>query len=155
MQREELTTVASPETTGAFFILTTGFDTALARVRQAIRAAGLSVVAEIDTARRVNRALQLQVPPCRVLLVDNPLFMLQTATISRGAGVLLPLHVVVSGAGSRTMVHLLNLAYIQQPEMPIGIRAPVVKLRGEVFRALSGIADAALQAGDGSSGHLR
>lgn len=155
MQREELTTIASPETTGAFFVLNTGFDAALARVRQAIQGAGLTIVAEIDSARRAKRALQLQVPPCRLLLVDNPLFMLQTATINRAAGVFLPLHVVISGAGSRTMVYLLSLAYIQQPEMPIGVRAPLVELRGELFRALSGIADAAYQPGDGSGGHLR
>lgn len=147
---KELTTIA--EAKAAAFVLNCRFDTALARVRQAIRGAGLSIAAEIDSAQRVKRALHVRVSPCRVLLVDNPFFMLQAASIDRASGVLIPLHVVVSAAGSRTIVHLLNLASIQQNELPIGVRAPLIDLRNELFRVLSGLADTVHLGRDASEG---
>lgn len=136
---DELTTIADARS--AAFVLNYRFDTALERVRRAISAGGLSIAAEIDAARRVKRALRIRVSPCRVLLVDNPFLMLQAASIDRASGVLIPLHVVVSSAGSRTIVHLLNPASIQLNELPIGLRAPLVDLRSELFRVLSGVAD--------------
>lgn len=141
MQSDELTTIATPDATVAF-VMNTGFDAALARIRRALQGVGLSIAAEIDSARRVKRALQVRIAPCRVLLVDNPLFMLQAATIHRASAVLIPLHVVVSAAGGSTVVHLLNLAYIQSNELPVGLRSPLVELRRELFRVLSGVADA-------------
>lgn len=140
MQPDEPTSIPNPDATVAF-LFNAGFEPAFARVRQAIQAAGLSIAAEIDSARRVRRTLQVRIPPCRVLLVDNPFFMLQAATISRASGVLIPLHVVVSGTRSGTVVHLLNLAYIQANELPIGVRSPLVEIRRGLFRVLSGIAD--------------
>jgi uncharacterized protein (DUF302 family) len=136
---KELTTIADAK--AAAFVLNCRFDAALARVRQAIRGGGLSIAAEIDAARRVKRALHIRVSPCRILLVDNPFFMLQATSIDRASGVLIPLHVVVSAAGSRTIVHLLNLASVQTNELSIGVRAPLVDLRNELFRVLAGVAD--------------
>lgn len=141
MQSEETNIIGTPDATVAF-VMNSGFDAALARIRRALQSAGLSIAAEIDSARRVKRTLQVRIAPCRVLLVDNPLFMLQAATIHRASAVLIPLHVVVSGMGDSTVVHLLNLAYIQSNELPIGLRSPLVELRRELFRVLSGIANA-------------
>lgn len=135
----ELTSITDAK--AAAFVLNCRFGNALARICGAIRAGGLTIAAEIDTARRVKNALQIQVSPCRVLLVDNPFIMLQSASIERASGVLIPLHVVISSAGDRTIVHLLNLACIELNELPVGIRSPLVELRRELFRVLSGIAD--------------
>ena len=122
------------------FIIDSSFDSALLRIRQAIRADQLSIAAEIDAAQRVKRALKIYVPPCRVLLVDNPAFMLETTAIDRASGIFIPLHVVVSGAGNRTLVHMLGLEHIRHSDLPIGIRAPVLDLQRQILRSLARIA---------------
>ncbi|MGH9584983.1 MAG: DUF302 domain-containing protein [Bryobacteraceae bacterium] len=140
MQRNKLTAITDTAATAAF-VLNSGFEPALTRVRRAIRAGGLCIAAEIDVAKRLKRALRIGTSPCRVLLVDTPLFMLQAAAVNRASGVLIPLHVVVSGAENRTTVHLLNLACIRPNELSIGVRSPLLELRQELFGILSNVAD--------------
>ena len=138
MQQVDLTPV---DNYAPAFVLDTPFDSALARIRRAIRDDQLCIAAEIDTAKRVKRALQIQVSPCRLLLVDNPRFMLEATAIDRASGIFLPLHLVVSGAGSRTLVHMLSPDFVQYGDLPIGIRAPVAGLQQQLLRMLRRIAD--------------
>lgn len=126
--------------TATAFVVDSPFDSALPRIRRAIRADQLSIAAEIDAAQRVKRALEIFVPPCRVLLIDNPAFMLETTAIDRASGIFIPLHLVVSGAGNRTLVHMLNLEHIRHSDLPIGIRAPVLDLQRQILRSLARIA---------------
>lgn len=119
------------------------FDSALPRIREAIRTGHLSIAAEIDAARRVKRELEIYVPPCRVLFIDSPTFMLETTAIDRASAIFIPLHLVVSGAGNRTLVHMLNLDHIRNSDLPIGIRAPVLDLQRQIFRSLAKIAERA------------
>jgi uncharacterized protein (DUF302 family) len=125
------------------FVINSPFDSALAQIRRALRNDQLSIAAEIDVAQRVKRALEIYVPPCRVLLIDNPTFMLETTAIDRASGIFIPLHLVVSGAGNRTLVHMLNLEHIRHSDLPIGIRAPVLDLQRQVLRSLGRIAERA------------
>ncbi len=138
MQQRNLTTT---ENCAPAFVLDRPFDSALARIRRAIRDEQLCIAAEIDTAKRVKRALQIQVSPCRVLLVDNPRFMLEATAIDRASGIFLPLHLVVSGAGNRTLVHMLNPDLLHYADLPIGIRAPVTALQHQLLRMLRTISD--------------
>ena len=123
------------------FVVDSPFDSALPRIRKALRADRLSIAAEIDAAKRVKRALEIYVPPCRVLLIDNPAFMLETTAIDRASGIFIPLHLVVSGAGNRTLVHMLSLEHIRDSDLPIGIRAPVLDLQRQIVRSLARIAE--------------
>lgn len=123
------------------FIVDAPFDAALAKIRLAIREDGLCIAAEIDTARRLKRAMQIQVSPCKVLLIDNPSLMLETTAVDRASGIFIPLHLVVSAAGDRTLVHMLGPEFIQNSDLPIGIRAPVTALQYKLLRVLRGIAD--------------
>ncbi len=125
------------------FVVDSPFDSALVQIRRAMRADQLSIAAEIDTAQRVKRTLEIYVPPCRVLLIDNPAFMLESTAIDRASGIFIPLHLVVSGAGNRTLVHLLNLEHIRHSDLPIGIRAPVLDLQRQIVRSLGRIAERA------------
>jgi uncharacterized protein (DUF302 family) len=123
------------------FIVDAPFDSALAKIRRAIREDRLCIAAEIDTARRLKRAMQIQVSPCKLLLIDNPSLMLETTAVDRASGIFIPLHLVVSAAGDRTLVHMLGPEFIQNSDLPIGIRAPVTALQYKVLRVLRGIAD--------------
>ena len=131
----------SRATSTAAFIIPSPFDSALARIRRAIRDDQLYIAAKIDTAQRVKRALEIYAPPCRILLIDNPAFTLETTAIDRTSGTFIPLHLVVSGAGNRTLVHMLNVEHIRQSDLPIGIRAPVLELQRQVLRTLGRIAE--------------
>ncbi len=125
------------------FVFHSPFDSALPQIRRAIRNDQLSIAAEIDAAQRVKRALQIYVPPCRVLLIDNPAIMLETTAIDRASGIFIPLHLVVSGAGDRTLVNMLNLEHIRHSDLPIGVRAPVLDLQRQILRSLGRIAERA------------
>lgn len=140
MQQESLITIESRAACTVAFVIHSPFDSALPRIRRAIRDDQLSIAAEIDAARRVKRALDIYVPPCRVLLVDNPGFMLEATAIDRASGIFIPLHVIVSGAGNSTLVHMLNTEHILRSDLPIGIRAPVLDLQRQILRSLGRIA---------------
>lgn len=127
----------------ATFVIHRPFDSALPRIRRAIREDQLSIAGEIDAAQRVKRALDIYVPPCRILLVDNPGFMLEATAIDRGSAIFIPLHLIVSGAGNRTLLHILNTEHIRQSNLPIGIRAPVLDLQRQILRSLGRIAERA------------
>src|SRR5581483_8204988 len=51
------------------FVVDSPFNSALPRIRGAIRSEQLSIAAEMDAAQRVKRALDIYVPPCRVLFI--------------------------------------------------------------------------------------
>jgi uncharacterized protein (DUF302 family) len=125
------------------FVVDSPFNSALPRIRGAIRSEQLSIAAEMDAAQRVKRALDIYVPPCRVLFIDSPAFMLETTAIDRASGIFIPLHLVVSGAGNRTLVHMLNLEHIRHSDLPIGIRAPVLDLQRQILRSLARIGERA------------
>ncbi len=122
------------------FVIDQPFDIALPQIRHAISASRLLIAVEIDAARRVKRTLDIHVPPCRVLLLDNPTVALESTFIDRACGVFIPLHLVVSGAGDRTLLHLLNPEHIRKSQLPIGIRAPVQDLHREITQSLAAIA---------------
>jgi uncharacterized protein (DUF302 family) len=113
---------------------------ALPRLRTTLRREQLSIAAEITIAHRVKLTLGIDVPACRILLIDNPAFLLETTAIDRTCGIFIPMHLVVSAAGNRTLVHMLNLEHIRRSDLPIGIRAPVMDLQRQILRALARIA---------------
>jgi hypothetical protein len=74
-------------------------------------------------------------------MIDNPAFTLETTAIDRASGTFIPLHLVVSGAGNRTLVHMLNIEHIRQSDLPISVRAPVLDLQRQLLRTLGRIAE--------------
>lgn len=132
--------IMETQTATTAFVLDSDFEPALVRIRQAIRQDQLSIAAEVDAAQRVKHALEIYVPQCRVLLVDSPALLLETTAIDRASGIFIPLHLVVSSTGSRTLIQMLNLEHIRNCDLPIGIRAPVLDLQRQVVRALGRVA---------------
>src|SRR5258708_37586644 len=89
------------------FVLEDEFEPALKKLRQVLGENRLDVIVDLDAAKRVRSAFNIDVSPCRVLLVDNMLFLLEATAIDRTAAVFIPFHVVVSSNGARTLVHVL------------------------------------------------
>jgi uncharacterized protein (DUF302 family) len=128
------------------FVIEDEFEQALKKLRQVLGENRLDVIVELDAAKRVRTAFNINVSPCKVLLVDNLMFLLEVTAIDRAAAVFIPFHVVVSGSGVRTLVHVLNRHSIQLAGLSIGARTALIRLEGQLLRAVSTIGD--LRAGD-------
>jgi uncharacterized protein (DUF302 family) len=123
------------------FVLEESFESALKTLRRAFAEHQLCVTVELDAAKKIRRALNIVVSPCRILLVESPLFLLEATAIDRSSAVFLPLHVVVSGSGARTLIHVLSTQYGQLYDFPIGARIPLTRIQDQVLCALAKIAD--------------
>jgi uncharacterized protein (DUF302 family) len=122
------------------YLISEPFDRGLRAVREGLSSSGLSISTELDVCGRVKRELNLGLAPCRILFVDSPRVLLEAVTLDRAAAALLPLHVVVSGTGSQTLVHWVTLATIEGVRLPTGAAVPLAKLQSLLSRALERIA---------------
>jgi uncharacterized protein (DUF302 family) len=109
-------------------------------VREALARTELSVTAELDVSDRIQRQLGLGLAPCRILLVDSPYLLLEAVALDRSAAVLLPLHVVVAGRGTQTVMHCLNPPALAGAELPAGTAAPLARLQTQLERVLESVA---------------
>ena len=123
------------------FVVDGSFDSALNRIRRTLADDHLCVAAEIDVKQRIKQSLDMKVPRCRVLLVDNPGFMLEIGAVNRASGIFVPLHLVVSAIGDRTLVYLLNLDHVHDGDLPMGVKRPLIELHHQVGRSIGKIAD--------------
>src|SRR5262249_17273686 len=78
---------------------------------------------------------------CRILLVDNTLFLLEATAIDRAAAVFIPLHVVVSGKETCTLIHVPGRQPVQLTSLSIGARTALAGLQNQLLRAVGEIGD--------------
>ncbi len=122
------------------YLIDAEFDVAIKHIREASAEKQLSIAAEFNASRRLNRTLGLQSSRCQILFVESPLLLLEAMAINRCSAVFIPLHLVVSDAGKQTLVHLLNPEYLRAADAPLGIRIPVKRLLGQLINMLDEIA---------------
>lgn len=77
---------------------------------------------------------------CKVFCVDCPVSMLEAMAVDRSAGLLLPLHVVVSGRSEWTQVQLPNPASVQSSTLTVGAKVSVSKLLARVIQTVERVA---------------
>ena len=123
------------------FVLEEPFESALTTLRRAFAQNQLCVAVELDAAKRIRRALSITVSPCRILFVENPLVMLEATAVDRSSAVFIPLHIVVSGGGRSTLVHVLRFDRSQLFDFPIGLRAALMSMQDHVLRTLGKLTD--------------
>ena len=116
------------------------YDVALRMVRIALSRQGLRAPAELDIAGRIRKELGAGVAPCIVLYIDDPAVLLEAVVFNRGAGLLIPQPLVVTGDSSHTEV------LVRSPELPAGdipesVREPLLDLQVRMARAIETIAD--------------
>lgn len=108
-------------------------------VRRALAQQGLRTPVELDVTGRIRQELGADVAPCTVMYVDDPILLLEAVVFNRGAALLIPQPLVVTGNGRESEV------LFQSPEQPAGLmlesaREPLLGLRRRMVKAIEGVA---------------
>jgi uncharacterized protein (DUF302 family) len=116
------------------------YDVALRMVRTALARQGLRAPAELDITARIRRELGAGVAPCIVLYVDDPAVLLEAVVFNRGAALLIPQPLVVTGANRQAEV-LLRSPEVPSGAIPESARDPLLGLQTRMMRAIESIAE--------------
>src|SRR3954451_18575997 len=96
------------------FIIDEPYEVALRMVRIALARHGLRAPAELDIASRIRQELGAGLATCTVLYVDDLVALLEAVVFYRGAALLIPQPLVITGDDRRTDV------FVRTPELPWG-----------------------------------
>jgi uncharacterized protein (DUF302 family) len=113
---------------------------ALRRVRNALAREGLRIPAELDVSARIRQDFGAAVAPCTVLYVDDPALLLEAVVFHRGAALLIPEPLVVTGDNRHSEVLVRSLASLAD-HAPESVRDAVFELHKRIGRALETIAE--------------
>lgn len=112
-----------------------GFDEALARVPEALKAQGFGVLTEIDVQETLKKKLDVEFRRYRILGACNPAFAHRALTHSLDVGLLLPCNVIVyEKDDGRTVVSVVDpiqmmAAQGEHPELRDVAEAAQARLR--------------------------
>jgi uncharacterized protein (DUF302 family) len=116
------------------------YDVALRMVRIALARQGLRAPAELDITARIRQELGAGVAPCIVLYVDDPAVLLEAVVFNRGAALLIPQPLVVTGDNRQAEV-LLRSAEMPAEAIPETVRDPLIGVQVRMTRAIESIAE--------------
>jgi uncharacterized protein (DUF302 family) len=123
------------------FAVAESHQTTLRMVRRALSRQGLRVSAELDVSTRIKQELGAGLAPCVALYVDDPALLLEAIVFHRGAALLIPLPVVVSGNDRHTEVLVRSVEALVEGGLPVSVREPLMNLHAQIVRALETIAE--------------
>lgn len=116
------------------------FELAVESVSRSLRDRGLRVVGHLDVAKRVERALEIALAPCRIVFVlPNP-SRLTTTCVHPWAAIFLPFHLVISGNGSYTNIEVQNRVHAGTEADELALFAPVMETQAQISEAIEAIA---------------
>ncbi|HWR50632.1 MAG TPA: hypothetical protein VN428_05970 [Bryobacteraceae bacterium] len=115
--------------------------TALRIVRRALEQQGLRTPAELNITARIKQELGAGLAPCVVLYVDEATLLLEAVVFQRGAALLIPQPVVVSGSNHHTEVLVRSAESLAAEDAPDGLRDPVFNLHARIVKAMESIAE--------------
>ena len=116
-------------------------QTAIRMVRRALAQQGLRVPAELDITTRIKQELGAGLAPCVVLYVDDPALLLEAVVFHRGAALLIPQPVVVSGTHRHTEVLVRSVEALMEGGLPASVREPLLRLHARIVQAMETIAE--------------
>ena len=130
-----------PGDTGSIkYSLREPFDRAVETVCRSLRSRGLEVAGQLDVSRRVERALGIVLPPCRIVFVlPNP-SKSSTSSMHPWAAIFLPLHVVISGGDDQTEIQVQNRVHARREPASPELFGPVMETQTQVGEAIDAIA---------------
>lgn len=122
------------------YTLSEPYDVALDSVRSALRRHGLRTAMELDVAARIRNELGAGIAPCTVIYVDDPAVLLEAAVFHRGAALLIPQPVVVTGDQWQSEALVRNLDVLSGG-IPESVREPFSDLLRRITRSMESIAE--------------
>ena len=130
-----------PGDTGSIkYSLREPFERAVESVCRSLRSHGLQVAGQLDVSRRVERALGIVLPPCRIVFVlPNP-SRSSTCSIHPWAAIFLPLHVVISGSDAQTEILVQNRVHARHEAASPALFGPVMETQTQICEAIDAIA---------------
>ncbi len=123
------------------FTLAEPHPVALRQVRKALLRNGLQIPTELDITARIRREMGAGLVPCVVLYVDDPALLLEAVVFHRGAALLMPQPVVVSGCGSQTEIVVRRPGGSLESSLPASARDPLLSLYLKIVSAMETIAE--------------
>jgi uncharacterized protein (DUF302 family) len=106
------------------------FDTAVARVIEALKAEGFGILTDIDVAATMKAKLDLDFRPYRILGACNPVLAHQALLAEDKVGTMLPCNVVVQDAGHGSV----EIAAIDPVASMLAIDNPALKAAAQVVQ---------------------
>ena len=110
-------------------------------LRRALAQQGLRASAELDVASRIKQDLGASLAPCLVLYVDDPMLLLEAVVFHRGAALLIPQPVVVSGGDRHTEVLVRSVESLIAGGLPASVRDPLLDLHARIVRTIETVAE--------------
>lgn len=114
---------------------------ALRMVKKALSQRGLHISAELDVTTLIRQELGASLAPCVVLYVDEPALLLEAVVFHRGAALLIPQAVVISGNDRHTEVLVRGLEALVDGGLPVSVREPLLNLHARIVQAMETIAE--------------
>lgn len=115
------------------YVIDKPYRVVLKQLRVALKARGFDIPVEMDVSAWINTQLGVTLRPCTVLDVACPFLVLEAAIIDATAAAFLPLQVIVTEAGSRSLVRLVPRT---DGALTAGLRAQFDKFFGGVLAVL-------------------
>jgi hypothetical protein len=122
------------------FTIDEPYEVAVRMVRLALTRQWLRTPAELDITARIRQELGAAVAPCITLYIDDPAVLLETVVFHRGAALLVPQPLVITGDRHSTEVLLRSPASLAG-EAPESVRDPLLDLHRRMRQAIEGIAE--------------
>ena len=116
------------------------FRQALRSVRRILKARNLQIIGEFDVCARMREKLLMDTAPCVVLFVWPVARLDETLVTDSCAAALAPLHVVVSGHGAQSEVHVLRTLPGDAGLMDRRSIAVLNQIQAEIAQAIGKIA---------------
>jgi uncharacterized protein (DUF302 family) len=110
------------------------FELGLPAVREALAGRNFNIIGQLDLSHRIRRSLRISMDPCVVYYVWPRTRLLQNENVP--LALFLPLHIVVSGHGTRTEIHILRRLRFDNDPAAGSLGA----LQAEVTKAIESIA---------------
>lgn len=115
--------------TGFIYVIDKPYADALKQLRAALKARRFRIPMELDISAWINSQLGVTLRPCVVLEVACPFLLLEAAIIDPITAALVPLQLIVTEAGSRSLVRLV-------PPTDLALTAA---LRAQLDKFLAGV----------------
>lgn len=116
------------------------FEEAVETVCRSLSHRGLRIAGHLDVSARVQRALRIVLPPCRIVFVLPSRCLFNAGRIHPCVAALLPLHVVIAGGRGETEVQIQNRVQARVHTEMGGVFAPVIEAQIQLSAALDAVA---------------